>query len=134
MAILFSVFFYVGVFEACWYVILKSHTNTYALIMYGFPLLIVGYYILMGTWFYELLKLHRWILWLSMNFAGFIISVIILFIHAPRLWFNSGMLLLLMPMLGVFSVLWVVLGIFTLILKWYKKVKGSPKIDIWKKL
>lgn len=133
-AIIISILFYICTFEACWYVILKSHRNRYALFMYGFPLFIISYFILMGKMFNKRFKLSRWILWSSMNFVGFIISVIILAVQAPMLWFNAGMLLLLAPMVGVSIVLWFILGIITLIISWNKKIRGSPHTDLWKKL
>lgn len=113
-AILISVLFYIGVFLLTFRFSMGGHTQWF---LYGFPLMIAGYFVIAGYFFSSRLHLNRWYLWLSMNFIGGLFSWIILIIRLPILLMSGFVLFLMGPVIGVLAAVWAVVGLGFLCVK-----------------
>lgn len=117
-ALMVSILFYIGTFLLLFRFTMGEQIRWF---FCGFPILIASYFITVGTVFSKILGLNRWILWLSMNFVGGVCSWVILILCLPALLMN-GMLLLLVGILTVlFAMVWAVIGLGFLCIKWFQR-------------
>ena len=117
-ALMVSILFYIGTFLLLFRFTMGEQIRWF---FCGFPILIASYFITVGTVFSKILGLNRWILWLSMNFVGGVCSWVILILCLPALLMN-GMLLLLVGILTVlFAMVWAVIGLGFLCVKWFQR-------------
>ena len=122
MAILVSVLYYIGAFMLLFHFSLGNDIRWFIL---GFPLLAAIYFIVAGNIFSYRLHLNRWYLWVSMNFVGGLCSWLILLVCFPTLLWNGFILILMIPFVCVFSIIWVLIGLVFLYIKWRKNQSHS---------
>lgn len=116
-AILVSVLLYIGAFLL---MLRLSMGDQIRWFLFGFPVMTAMYFIIAGNLFAHHLHLNRWVLWLSMNLMGGLCSVIILLACFPTLLMNGMILFLIGPLVGVFAVVWAVVGLGFLCVKGLK--------------
>lgn len=116
-AILVSVLLYIGVFLLMFRVFMGDQIRWF---LFGFPVMTAMYFVIAGNLFARYLHLNRWSLWLSMNLIGGLCSVIILLVCFPTLLMSGMILFLIGPLVGVFAVVWAVVGLGFLCVKGLK--------------
>ena len=116
-AILVSVLLYIGAFLLMFRLFMGDQIRWF---LFGFPVMTAMYFVIAGNLFARQLHLNRWFLWLSMNLIGGLCSVIILLICFPTLLMNGMILFLIGPLVGVFAVVWAVVGLGFLCVKGLK--------------
>lgn len=116
-AILVSVFLYIGAFLLMFCLSMGDQIRWF---LFGFPVMTAMYFVIAGNLFARYLHLNRWSLWLSMNLIGGLCSVIILLVCFPTLLMNGMILFLIGPLVGVFAVVWAVVGLGFLCVKGLK--------------
>lgn len=116
-AILVSVLLYIGAFLLMFRLSMGDQIRWF---LFGFPVMTAMYFVIAGNLFARYLHLNRWFLWLSMNLIGGLCSVIILLICLPTLLMNGMILFLIGPLVGVFAVVWAVVGLGFLCVKGLK--------------
>ena len=122
-AILVSVFLYIGAFLLMFRLSMGDQIRWF---LFGFPVMTAMYFVIAGNLFARYLHLNRWFLWLSMNLIGGLCSVIILLICFPTLLMNGMILFLIGPLVGVFAVVWAVVGLGFLCVKGLKGRIAPP--------
>ena len=122
-AILGSVLFYIGAFLLIFRLCMGEHIYWWLL---GFPIVVAVYFIIAGNLFLKNLQLKRWSLWLSMNVIGGLCSWIVLLAWVPTLLMNGMFLFLIMPLIGVFTVVWAIVGVSFLCAKRLKSRTTIP--------
>lgn len=122
-AILVSVFLYIGAFLLMFRLSMGDQIRWF---LFGFPMMTAMYFVIAGNLFARYLHLNRWFLWLSMNLIGGLCSVIILLICLPTLLMNGMILFLIGPLVGVFAVVWAVVGLGFLCVKGLKGRIAPP--------
>lgn len=122
-AILGSVLFYMGAFLLIFRFCMGEHIRWWLL---GFPMVVAVYFIIVGNLFAKHLQLNRWSLWLSINLIGGLCSWIILIAWFPILLTNGMILFLIAPLIGVFAVVWAVVGVGFLCAKGLKGQTAIP--------
>lgn len=73
-------------------------------------MIIAVYFVIAGNLFACHLQLNRWALWLSMNFIGGLCSWMILLVCFPSLLMNGMILFLVGAFVGIFAVVWALMG------------------------
>ena len=121
-AVLGSILFYVGVFLVLFFASIGTEIRWF---LFGVPLLTAAYFIIAGNIFFHRLNLRRSHLWLSMNLAGGLCGWIILLACFPNLLMNGFLLVLMVPLAGIFAVVWAVVGLGFLCVKWFRS-RGLP--------
>lgn len=125
-AILVSVLLYIGTFLLMFRISVGDQIRWF---LFGFPVVTAMYFVIAGNLFARYLHLNRWYLWLSMNLIGGLCSIIILLVWFPTLLTNGVILFLIGPLVGVFAVVWVVVGLGFLYVKGLKG-RGAPSYGI----
>lgn len=82
----------------------------------GFPLAMVLWFLAAGRAFRPL-GLGRWPLWLWMNLVGYPLCWVALTLRVPGIWFNLGILLLLLPVTAALALAWGAVGIVLLLVR-----------------
>ena len=122
-AIFVSVLLYIGAFLLMFRLSMGDQIRWF---LFGFPVMTAMYFVIAGNLFARYLHLNRWSLWLSMNLIGGLCSVIILLICFPTLLMNGMILFLIGPLVGVFAVVWAVVGLGFLCVKGLKGRIAPP--------
>ena len=122
-AIFVSVLLYIGAFLLMFRLSMGDQIRWF---LFGFPVMTAMYFVIAGNLFARYLHLNRWSLWLSMNLIGGLCSVIILLICFPTLLMNGMILFLIGPLVGVFAVVWAVVGLGFLCVKGLKGRAALP--------
>lgn len=122
-AITVSVLFYIAVFMLTFY---SSMGNHFLRFLLGSPLITALYFIIVGNIVSHRLHLNRWYLWLSMNLIGGLCSWVILLIWLPVLIMNGAVLFLFLARTGISAVVWAVVGLGFLCVKWFKRHSSAP--------
>lgn len=117
VAVLVSVLLYIVAFLLMFRVSMGDRIRWF---LFGFPVITAIYFVIAGNLFARRLHLNRWFLWLSMNFAGGLCSLVLLLVWFPTLLFNGIILVLIGPLIGVFAVVWAVVGLGFLCVKGLK--------------
>lgn len=121
-AIFGSILFYIGAFLLIFRLSMGEHIRWW---LFGFPIIVAVYFIIVGNAFSKYLQLNRWSLWLSMNIIGGLCSWIILLAWVPTLLMNGMVLYLVAPLIGVFAVVWAAVGVGFLCVK---RLKGPTAV------
>lgn len=116
-AILVSILLYIGAFLLMFRLFMGDQIRWF---LFGFPMLTAMYFVIAGNLFAHRLHLNRWSFWLSINLIGGLCSVIILLVSFPALLMNGMILFLIGPLVGVFAVVWAVVGLGFLCVKGLK--------------
>lgn len=127
-AVIFSIVYYVGVCAIAAYAAIS--TNQQNLFIYGFPVLVVAYFVPASKMFYDRLKLNRWLLWLLMNAIGALLCVTAATIAYPHLWINLFILFIIVPPGIVFLVLWSIVGICYFFTRQRQARQNTPASDV----
>lgn len=107
-AILVSVLLYIGGFLLMFRIFMGEQIRWF---LFGFPVMIAVYFVIAGHLFARYLRLNRWALWLSMNIAGGLCSLIILLAWLPTLLMNGVVLILIGPLVVISAVVWAAVGL-----------------------
>lgn len=107
-ALFVSVLLYICAFLLIFRFSFGKHIRWFLL---GFPVMTAMYFVIAGNLFARCLHLNRWFLWLSMNFIGGLCSWIILLVCFPKFLMNGMILFLIGPFVGIFAVIWAVVGL-----------------------
>ena len=83
------------------------------------PLLMALYFLIAG-WLFRSLGIGRWPLWMVMNLIGYPLCWVVLTLRVPGIWFNMGILLLLLPTTAALVVMWLVVGAVFLLIRLIK--------------
>lgn len=107
-AIFASVLFYIG---TCLLMFRFFMGESIGWWLFGFPIVVAVYFVTVGSLLVHHLQLNRWSLWLGMNLIGSLCSWLILLAWLPSLLENGMILFLIVPSIGVFAVVWAVVGL-----------------------
>ncbi len=99
------------------------HSGVKTFLFFGFPIITAVYFLIAGTVFHRRLGLKPLILWLFMNVIGYPLCWIVLTILEPTMWFNLGMLSLIIPVTLTLLAVWSVMGIGFLVAWLFKRAQ-----------
>lgn len=112
---LLSVLYCPAVFLGLFVLALRTTPGT-ALLYFGYPALAVLYFLLAGPPL-KRAGIGRWALWLWMNLLGYPLCWAALTLLVPGLWFNAGILLVLLPVTAILTAVWCLTGLGFLVAK-----------------
>jgi hypothetical protein len=119
IAVCGSILFYIAAFLGCWELLIQGVvSNTF--VIWGFPLLVGSYFLLVGTFLCRTLSLRRRSLLLWMNGVGYPLCWILLLFRLPVLLSSLVILIFLIPMTIFLALTWFFLTLALVGVRWIR--------------
>ena len=119
IAVCGSILFYIAAFLGCWELLIQGVvSNTF--VIWGFPLLVGSYFLLVGTFLCRTLSLMRRSLLLLMIVVGYPLCFILLLFRLPVLLSSLVILIFLIPMTIFLALTWFFLTLALVGVRWIR--------------